>query len=63
MVLAQKIAALWRILDDIDTLDDACKGDDALFRRSVYAMQRRRFEIVSGEEFDELSANPLILKQ
>ena len=37
---------LWRMLDDIDTLDDACREDDAGFRKLAYAKQRKRFEII-----------------
>lgn len=38
---------LWDRLDDIDTLDDACKGDDTAFRKEAYRLQRRRFEVGS----------------
>lgn len=34
---------LWMLLDDIDTLDDACKGDDSAFREGVRHVQRKRF--------------------
>lgn len=37
--------ALWRLLDDVDTLDDACREDDAAFRKRAYATQRKRFDI------------------
>jgi hypothetical protein len=47
-------AALWALLDDIDTLDDICRGDDAAFRERVRSYQRKRFAIMSGEEFDPL---------
>ena len=52
------IIALWRLLDDIDTLDDACKSDDAVFRKRAYEIQRKRFDILSGEEFDRLASAP-----
>jgi len=45
---------LWKLLDDIDTLDDACKGDDAAFRKRCYEMQRRRFSIVDEPAIDGL---------
>ena len=48
------VVALWKLLDDIDTLDDACKGDNADFRNRCYEIQRKRFDIVSGEQFDIL---------
>lgn len=47
-------AALWALLDDIDTLDDICRGNDAAFRERVRSYQRKRFAIMSGEEFDPL---------
>ena len=43
---------LWKLLDDIDALDDAAKGYDSEFRKRCYAIQRKRFEIMSGEQFD-----------
>lgn len=52
--MSEQAYRLWKLLDDIDTLDDACKGDDASFRKICYEMQRKRFEIMSGEEWDEL---------
>ena len=58
-ILAAKdaeIVALWKLLDDIDTLDDACKSDDLAFRNHAYAIQRKRFDIVSGEKIDAISA-------
>jgi hypothetical protein len=41
----QTAAALWQLLDDIDTQDDASGGDDAHFRAAVRKIQRRRFEV------------------
>ncbi len=38
------IVFLWNLLDDIDTLDDACKSDDHAFRNMTRNAQRRRFE-------------------
>jgi|UniRef100_A0A6H1ZBV7 hypothetical protein len=51
---AEKIVKLWRLLDDIDTLDDACRSNDAAFRAHTRNVQRERFHIVSGDEFDAL---------
>jgi hypothetical protein len=34
---------LWKLLDDIDTLDDACRSDDAAFRRAVRAVIGKRW--------------------
>jgi len=50
----RQVFELWRLLDDIDTLDDACRGDDACFRALVRDVQRKRFEVVTGKEFDAL---------
>jgi len=33
---------LWQLLDDIDTLDDSCRDNDALFRERVREIQKRR---------------------
>jgi hypothetical protein len=45
---------LWKLLDDIDTLDDACKGDDAAFRKSCYEKQRKRFDVIGESNIDAL---------
>ena len=48
--------ALWRLLDDIDTQDDASRENDAHFRLATGEIQRRRFQILSGEQFDTAEA-------
>ena len=50
----EMIVGLWNLLDDIDTLDDACKSNDADFRTRCYEKQRLRFGIVSGEQIDRI---------
>jgi len=40
---------LWALLDNIDTLDDACRGDNERFRSLTYRQQRRRFAIYNPE--------------
>ena len=47
--LRQQRDALWQLLDDIDTLSDACRDDDKRFRELVYKLQRRRFEVWNPE--------------
>jgi hypothetical protein len=42
---------LFGLLDDIDTLDDACRSDDAAFREAVRQVQRRRFEVASTDGY------------
>ena len=49
-------ARLWWLLDDIDTQDDASRSDDKHFRDSVRHIQRKRFEILSGERADQSRA-------
>lgn len=49
----EKVALdLWRLLDDIDTLDDACKDNDASFRKHVYAVQQKRHYLIEGSEWE-----------
>lgn len=43
---------LWKLLDDIDTLDDAAKSDDRAFRDATRATQRRRFQVLDGSEWE-----------
>jgi hypothetical protein len=47
---------LWALLDDIDTLDDACRDDDRAFRFHVRRIQKKRFDIMTGKEWDAASA-------
>lgn len=42
---------LFKLLDDIDTLDDACRGDDKAFRARVREVQRRRFEVAQTDGY------------
>lgn len=42
-------AALWTLLDDIDTLDDSCRENDALFRERVRAVQKKRHLIATPD--------------
>ena len=53
---------LWGLLDDISTLDDACKSDDSAFRRAAYKVAEKRndymhspdgftLEVSSSDEF------------
>jgi hypothetical protein len=50
----EQVFRLWRLLDDIDTLDDMCRFDDERFRDMAREVQRQRFAILSGEDFEEL---------
>ncbi len=54
MTMEERAFRLWHLLDDIDTLDDACRSNDAQFRNATRTLQRKRFEILSGEEFEAL---------
>ncbi len=47
---------LWQLLDDIDTQDDASKSNDKHFRDCAYRIQRRRFDVLSDEEWDKWRA-------
>lgn len=44
--------ALWALLDNIDTLDDACRDDNERFRSLTYRQQRRRFSIYNPEDHE-----------
>lgn len=57
-LLRRKAVALWDLLDDIDTLDDACRQDDHSFREATRTTQRRRFEIFSLDEIDDINEKP-----
>lgn len=55
----QQASKLWALLDDIDTLDDSCRGDDDLFRTLTRAAQLTRHAIMTGEEWDAARADPV----
>lgn len=42
---------LFDLLDDIDTLDDMAKADDAAYRAAVQKVQRRRFEVATTDGY------------
>lgn len=42
---------LFRLLDDIDTLDDSCRENDHAFRECVRHVQRRRFEVATTDGY------------
>lgn len=48
----ERSVKLWALLDDIDTLDDTCRGHDDLFRTLTRAAQQERYAIMTGEEWD-----------
>jgi len=45
---------LWQLLDRIDTLDDACRSDDALFRKLVRDTQQMRLQIAKSNDGQRL---------
>lgn len=48
----EKSLRLWMLLDDIDTAGDIAKSDDKLYRHICQNLQKKRWEILSGEEVD-----------
>ena len=42
---------LWQLLDNIDTLDDAARSDDAFFRRACRKHLKARFKILSSDGY------------
>ncbi|MHC4781169.1 MAG: hypothetical protein ACYTFG_21555, partial [Planctomycetota bacterium] len=45
---------LWKLLDDIDTVGDMCKGDDLCYRGSVERLQAARWDVVDEPEVGRL---------
>jgi hypothetical protein len=46
----EKIARfLWELLDNIDTLDDACKDDDHAFREQTRRQQKERWRVSESD--------------
>jgi hypothetical protein len=50
----EQIFRLWKLLDDIDTLDDAVKDNDKAFREHARTIQQKRRGIVPEAEVDKL---------
>jgi hypothetical protein len=42
--------ALWKLLDDISTLDDVCREDDAAFRNAVRKVQQERGQYAESHD-------------
>lgn len=43
---------LWQLLDNIDTLDDSCRSDDAAFRRLARKHLNARHELLTSDGRD-----------
>jgi predicted RNA-binding protein YlqC (UPF0109 family) len=48
----ERAEKLWQLLDDIDTLDDACRADDRQFRDRVRSVQQKRFGILTSDGYE-----------
>ena len=48
------VYALWKLLDDIDTAGDMCKGDHDCYERVVGRAQAKRWDVVDEPRVDEL---------
>lgn len=48
------INTLWMLLDDIDTLDDAAKNNDAIFRKQCYEIQQKRWKVYDPDDVNSL---------
>ncbi len=46
------VSDLWTLLDDIDTLDDACKSNDGAFRKVIRDIQQRRHKILTSDGYN-----------
>lgn len=49
--LQQISTFLFDILDDIDTMDDIAKGDDAYYRNNVRKLHKRRFDVAETDGY------------
>jgi hypothetical protein len=54
--LTEQRDKLWRLLDNIDTLDDSCRSDCASFRKHTYIEQRKRFAVFTPSADKEIVA-------
>ena len=51
----ERAEALWTLLDHIDTLDDASRGDDAEFRKRARRFLHRRHAILESVDGQTLT--------
>lgn len=56
-LLRDAAAQLWGMLDDIDTVGDAVKSDDAAYRKRVERIQRQRFDIFTSDGYKLFLSN------
>jgi len=54
MSTEQQVFELWRLLDDIDTLDDAVKSNDKAFREHTRTILKKRHKLITSFKLDEL---------
>jgi hypothetical protein len=47
----ERAKALWQLLDDIDTADDACREHDRAFRERTREFIKRRHAILSSDGY------------
>ena len=45
------VGTLWKYLDDIDTLDDACRSNDESFRNSTRKIQLKRHKVLTSDGY------------
>ena len=48
------IYELWKLLDDIDTISDMAKFDNALYRKLTTKKANKRWEVLSDSQVEEL---------
>ncbi len=50
---------LWQLLDDIDTLDDACREYTGVFRQKALEIAKRRHEVSVSRDGQTLELPPI----
>lgn len=50
----QQVYELWKLLDDVDTLDDAVKSNDRAFREHTRSIIKKRHTLLTSFKLDEL---------
>ena len=51
-VLRCMVVSLWQLLDNIDTLDDACRDSDESFRALARNCQKERHQILTSDGYE-----------
>lgn len=51
-MLRDMVRKLWELLDDVDTMDDACKFSDVTFRNNTRVLINKRAGVLTSDGYN-----------